>query len=515
MLILMQKIKTGDFVEGLKVWSQLKTLDESFIKQKEKVLYLACSDIYDKLNENSDFALIFNNTDYILNEAIKFKYKDLIPILRKIYKYCKYSWIEKLWESEEYEIIAKLMENTNTRKSPTLLALNAKVYFHLANNDSKYLKSMTTFWLTAIYSDEIAAEFLINSPKEQVDHKQLVQKRLIELVESLLYKHRLTEHGKQAVIYLEIDKNLTDILLSLIKKEKGVENFICTPGYAATFGLSNEILKVIRKNNAYFKDKKDFLEAGGFYSQAWESLYLVKTNEVEKALTMLDNLSMSAKKSRFVKHVMRVVQFEYGKYSIINNRKDFLQYFDTAPELFKTAPEYEEEFIKKILEMEDEELEFYEKVLILIHKNNNTPVITKALSLVMTRFVHQKYQNRGIPQKGMKGALVKALKIDPDNELAITLLHELNIDHEYSVVADAVSKRKMGKAIDIVLKSEYPETEDNYFSVVDHLLDSLEESVDKFEYYDVILSELYEWSLMITKEHYVLDRMKYMMEEEE
>jgi len=504
--------KSGKFIEGLTVWQNLKTSEISFIEQKKQLLYLACSDIYNKLANKPDFTLIIKDTDCILKEAVNLNCKNLISIIEKLHKYCKYSLIEQLWEAEDYKAIELLIKTIDSINSPYLLALCAKTYFHLAQKESKYLKPMMTFWFTAIYSKEITAQFSTGISNEQTNHKEKVQKKLIQSVESLLNKQINTTDGEQATIYLEIEKKLINDLLSLVKQNKDNTDFICMPSYAAEFGLSDKILKLIKENRAYFQNQKHFLETGGYYSKAWKSLYAVKTYEFKKALTIMDKLDAKTKEDPFINYISNVVHFEYGKYCVENNKKDYLKYFDTASELFQMAPIYGKKFTEKILQIDDKKLGPYEQILTSIyHKTSDSYLIAQTLSTVMARFVFQKTYNSNLPYKGMKGVLVKALQIDPHNELVHTFMKKLSMMQEHEAIDLAISKNKLAKAVKIVLNSEYSEAEDWYFECINSILDQYDELDLENNYDQIILQEIYDWSTHISTDHDVINRVNHMI----
>ena len=365
--------KTGKYIEALKLWEKLDTHDKTFIEQNRQVISLACSDLYRTLGQEENIDDVHNRAKDLLGLAITLGSTELIPRLEILCSYYKLVLIESLWEQEKFEAISDLLLQMTAVNDPIILALNAKTYFSLSRKQAKFLEPMMAFWLSAIYSKEISAEFSDNP-----DNRQKVQHQLIRFAEQHINSHPDSKNIGHAASYLTIEKKLLQDLSDIFQKQTRVSDQIITPQYASSCGLSDTILDLIKQSKCYFKDQVHYLETGGYYSKAGKSLYALRTNGVKKAMILIESIEPSSPKDEFTDYVLGLVQFEFGQVALENHEKNYLQYFALTSKLFESAPSIEKRFSDKILQYVGEQLISYEKLLSFLYAERRSDYLAEA-----------------------------------------------------------------------------------------------------------------------------------------
>ncbi len=495
--------KIGKYYEALKQWKKLDTHDKTFIEQKHLALSLACFDLYNTIGKEPDINEVYKRADDLLVIANTMSSTKQISILEKICSYYRLALIENLWKKKEFVAIADLLLQMTVTNDPAILALNAKTYFHLAGEDVKFLEPMMTFWLTAIYSKDISARF-----SDIPDKREKVQHQLISIAEQRINSQPDSLSARHAASYLVIEKKLIKDLLAISRKQGLHFDQVCTPEYATINGLSDIILDLIKQNKNFFKNREHYLETGGYYSRAGKSLYALKTGNVKKALNSLAAIEFTASKDAFTDYVIRLVQFEFGQVAMKNSEKNYLQYFALTSKLFESAPSIEKRFTDKILQYDGDQLICYEKILTLLYKQRRSDSIAEALSSVMTKTAIIGYNRRKITSKQIKVALEKALKIYPDNELAVHTLEQTVIRLEINAVYNAMAKSKLNKAAGLARQSAYPEVCDQYFEFVEQLIDQVDDSGLDYYMQKNHLHNLLNTCMTVDPDHIVIDSIK-------
>ena len=493
--------KIGKYYDALKLWKKIDTLDSQFIEQKQIVFSLACSRLGNTFNKEEDINGVHHKANDLLGIATAIGDTKLIVMLETICTYSKLVLIETLWEQKQFVAIANLLSQMVQFNDSFILALNAKTYFHLSRESSDFLESMMTYWLTAIYSNEIAEGFSDNE-----DKRKKAQYQLIRCAEEQINRHRDSRSARHAASYLTIEKKLLkDISAVSLKHNQGFHQ-TCTPHYASIFGLSDTILDLIKHNKNKFKDPEHYLETGGYYSKAGESLYALKTGDTKKALSLIKPIESSSKKNEFTDYVVRLVQFEFGRTALKNNEKEYLQYFTLTPKLFESVPAIEKRFINKILQRYNEkQLIAYDKLLTLLHKKRPSDLICEAYSCMMIQLAISKYNQRKIKNKQLKVVAAKALKIYPNNAFARHILNKTTIFLESEMIHNAMDKNKFMKAARLARQSAYPEVCDNFFEFMEDLIEHLNLSDLEPAEQKMFLHDLYRACMDVDPYHLVID----------
>ncbi|MBW2145425.1 MAG: hypothetical protein JRG73_18870 [Deltaproteobacteria bacterium] len=495
--------KLGRYYGCLKIWDDIASRDSGFLEQKEAVRSLLEEDIYRRFDRANDFASIYEEGGYLLNSTNRQGLDGLV-------EYCKYAWIEELWKEERYETIAGLLFHSPAKMEPTLLGLYAKICFKLAETSGAHLADLTMFWLTAVYSE------IVGRCSSGAEDRAKIRRKLIRMAEDLIKKY--ADPGEDAaekqVIGWNIEKKLVEDLYDLVGDREDLAHLVCTPQFAARFGKSDQVLRLIRDNRDFFGNTEHYLMTGSYYSPAGQSLYHLERGEYEKALASLPDTKDG---DEFQNYGILRVKFAYGLYCLEQGFSRPGRYFETATALFDISSRYEREFKEKAFEVyEPDELRRYEEVLIDIHRKRPSKSIKEALSLVMSRRAIEEYNQDLMNSRNLEITLIKALTLNPENELARGTLNDLQVDLEIQELDKALIKFRMNKACKIAAESEYQEVLDYFFDFMEKCVEGLDEMGLTNKEKILRLNDLHGWCTRVDDSHsilYDIDRMLKQLEQ--
>lgn len=496
--------QTGCFAQCLRAWEDLEINDDRFAEQKRVVARLLGTHLVDRLKRKEDYASTYRDAFYLLKTADALLTPDQRRSVENLYEYGTFAWIEELWEAQEFETVADILKTTAGPLTPALVALNAKVWFKMAGDDGRHLHTMLLYWLPAIYSPSIAESFA-----GSVGEWQKVRCKLIAMAENLIKKHADTRYGRQALANLAIDKELIQTLVTLLEKQGKCVDLICTPRLAVHLGRSDEVLGLIRENEAFFDNKQQYLETGAYYSAAGTYLYRLKNNEYEKAAGLLTDLQPDLEKDEFIDYAIPMISFEYGLHCLENGDTQISRYFQSTPALFNIAPALEQKLTQKALAFEDWGLsKSFEDVLSFIYKERPSQAVRKALSLVMARRAIAISNKGKLNPKALKGIINKALKLDPENEMAREAIQGTAVHFEVQAMRTAFYRQKLGTASRIARESEYDEVRDHYFRFIeesfDHIIANDWEHGEKL----MLIDDLFKWGTTVDALQPVMEQLK-------
>ena len=492
--------KEGRYHECLKVWDNIKSQDSGFTEQKETVRILLKADLYNRFNEAKDFGRIYDETKYLINSAG-------LQGLHGLLEYSKYAWIDELWKEEQYETIAELLTRSPTEIPNALVLLYAKTYFKLAEMSNNHLDDLRLFWLNAVYSGASG------KPSSRPEEDERVRRELIQMAEGLMKRHVSTEDGSaEGLLALwNIERKLIKDLHAMVGNRQDLAHLVLTPQLAARFGKSAQVLQLIRENISFFKNKEHYLIAGSYYSVAAQALFHMENGEYEEAIA---NLPDETNGDEFVDYAVKRVEFAYGLYCLENGGSRVGRYFEGSPALFDISPGYEKELIEKAMNVyEIHKLTRYKEVLNGIHRKGSSKGIESTLSIVMSRWAIEAYNEEQINDKTLATTLRKALALDPENEHARGNLNDTKVDLERISLIKALDRHKMNKACKIAAESEYQEVQDDFFSFFKLNLDSLDQMGlgDKEKVF--LLRDFYGWCSRVDESHPILYDIDDMLDQ--
>lgn len=497
--------KSGHYRDCLNVWEDLDSHAESFVTQKRTICRLLAADLYQRRGEGEDCATIYHDADFLLRMTGKILNEEQVRSLEDLRRYSRYALIGELWKAEKYEAISDLLESTSFSIPPELL-LHAKLGFKRAAIDPRYLAALLPLWLTAVYHPEISIGFASTEP-----FRDEVRQKLIAELKKLIQNHAATPSGRRAAIYMDLELDAIGVIRSLVGNRKK-QDLVCTPLYAARINTSEEILDLIRANRSFFKDQRHYLETGAYYSAAGKSLYLLKAEDSEKALLLLKNLAQETEADEFVDYATQLTCFHYGLACIDNGERRFKRYFDRASDLLTSDPGLYETFIEKALAIDEwEDLLIYEEALEYLNAQQSSAAICRALSMVMIRRAVAVSNNGGLSDKAVRITAGKAVKLYPENEMALRVLNDALIHQEIGIVCDAFYRHKPGKASRLAKQSRYPEVRERYFEYVESINGDIMESELEHDDKLVMLNEIYEWAITVDIKQPIIAKMQVQL----
>ena len=375
-----------------------------------------------------------------------------------------------------------------------------------SNENLADLADLAMFWLTAVYGEIFAK---CSSGMKEADN---VRQKLVHLAEDLIKKH--ADSGdvarKSTLVCWNIEKRLVEDLYALVGNRQDFSHLVCTPRFAMRFGRSAEVLRLIRKNRGFFKNREHYLLTGTYYSLAGESLFCIENRDYDKALAVLPDEGHD----EFVDYGVRRVKFAYGLYCLEQGEIWPGRYLESAMALFDIAPEYEKVLIDNAMAVVGlNEQRCYEEALTEIHKRRPSRGIKDALSLIMSRRAIDMYNQEQINDKTLDTILRKALALNPKNEHAIGNLNDTQVELQRTELAKALKRHKMNKACKIAAETENREVRDEFFEFFEYTVKSL----DKMEMEDkektFLLKDFYGWCARVDESHPVLYDIGHMLDQ--
>lgn len=365
----------------------------------------------------------------------------------------------------------------------------------------------TMFWLTAVFREKS------ESFSTEAVEGDKVRRGLIRMAEDLI-KSKVKSEDKAtegALIFWNLERKLVEDLYGLIEDQEDFANIVCTPRFAARFGKSARMLRVIRDKRRLFGDREHYLVTGSYYSAAWQSLYYLEGQDYENALVSLPGTGDG---EEFVDYGARKVSFACGLHCLEKGENPPRQYAETATALFDMAPSYERQFIEHALNAHElDKMRCYEKVLHDIHSKRPSKQIEEALSLVMSRRALDLYNRRLIIPKSLEIILTEALALNPENELARGNLNDLQVVFKIQALDQAMSRNKMNKACKIAAESEHHKVRDHFFDFFEDAVESLDEMGLGYENKIGALRDIYKWCIRVDDVHPILYDIEGMLEE--
>ncbi|MEA2083771.1 MAG: hypothetical protein U9O82_05915 [Thermodesulfobacteriota bacterium] len=482
----------------LQTWEGLDSEHPDFAAQKEIVISLWISDLYNRLRNDYDSAGLYEEARLLLHFTDH-------PDLKRLMEYCRAGFIKRLWREERYETIIKLFHNV-TETDVDLLELRAKAGFRLMEESENHpsrrmVDDFIMYWLTALYHPGILERFPVVR-----EERDILRQKLIERAEKLVKKYAGSggPEAENALKQWRTERRVIEDLYELsADQQQGPP--VCTARFAVYFDQSARMAELIRANRDFFRDTEHYLTTGSYFSSAAKGLLNVENKKYEQALKGLNGITG---RDEFTEFAVLRIQFEYGLHCLHSgNVKDAVKYLTLATPLFDKASGPEKELTGNAFDIyEASSLQHYEEVLKAVRKKRQSTEINKALSTIMTGRAIDLHNNNSINIKALSVSLRKALTLYPENEMARIAMRDVDCDLEIIKLRQAISRRKMNKACRIVLDSEYEEPYNEFFNFMKYNIEALSDDsgMEKLEKIS-ILNDMYNWCFTVDSDHVILD----------
>ncbi|EIM63770.1 tetratricopeptide repeat protein [Desulfobacter postgatei] len=498
--------KQGRYIDALGQWEMIDSGDAAFVSQQHQVLDFAVEQLNASMNAGSDINGILADAGRLLNGKSVHGNDRLVKGLGVLSDYCRLSLARPLWETGDYGAVATLLESMIFKQDPAIIVLSALTYYHLAETQAEYTRPMADYWLTAVYSSDLAKA--VGDDPGKLDK---VRQRLIRMAENRINTMAGSDDLNGAVAtHFDMDKALMADLLAISGdlQESHSVPWISTPCFSKRYGLSDAVLAMIRENRDYFRDEEHYLSTGACYSRIGESFYALKTVSAKEAFNRLESMDAADSTDEFTNYARGLIRFEYGKFVLENGEKNFLDYFDSAAGLFETVPGVEKKFSQQMMQYDGRHLFEYESLLGFLYKLRPSGPISEAYSFFMGQAALEKFNRGKINNKQCLVALEKALDVDPGNEYVIHLKEQIAIVLEMDALYSAMNKRKMGKAVALATKSPFPELRDKFFEFIEQMMEQIEESGLEKHYHIAELNDLRNSCMAVDPLHPIIDTLE-------
>jgi hypothetical protein len=451
---------TGKYFECLQVWDSLDTNNSEFTEQKEQVRTLLIDELTKHFKDACNWSELYQKSNYLLGDN---NHRDV----KKIEQYAKYSWIEELWETENYEKITPLMLPFPKVLTNDLLACYAKVYFKLAELSSDYLSEFIMFWLSALYNPQV---FITLSPI--IEEREKIRQKLILCGDELIKKwsdiDKNNNKTQTANALWNSEKQLIHNFFNYVGDQKKHLDLVCSAQYAQQFSKQEEICSFLQGNRDSSITKEQYLIFGAHYSGYGMGLIHTQTAALESAL---EELPKSAKKCEFFDYATHKIKFKLALKLLDKCDKRGVRFLVAAIPLFEISTDFEQELMKQSEQInEGKKSHLWESALTGVLKSKPSDIIKKALSIVMAKHTIEMFNKEEISPANAKKRFEKSLMFYPENKLATGFLNEIRIDIEIDELNQAFSRNKMARAIKITNDSEFREVYDIFFEFFEEFI---------------------------------------------
>jgi len=493
--------KTGRYAECLRVWDGIQSRDESFLEQKSQVAVLLVSDLYAAFEKRENPERLYKEGKYLMDAG--YGSSELFAMVEQ----SMFLRIGEMWDEEDYEGILELLHQASLEMEPALLQLYAKTWFKLAEKTGECGADLSTFWLSALYSEAFESRF------SDADLRDGTRTVLIDRAEALVAGGEKMDAAAAEKISAQwsLEKDVARVFDGLRQNRKNGRFLFLTPRLAAQMDKSGEMLAIVQKNRSFFKSKEDYLRTGCCYSPAWESFHHLAAGEYEKAV---QTLVVGEKEDEFTDYVRGRVFFADGLSCMMRGKRPYDGYEKTMLTFFETAPEYEEQFISAALDAEDMNvLQRFEEVLTGMYDRGHSVAQAKALSLVMSRRAILMISKKLINEKVFHLSLKKALEINPENEHARGLLKDSQSNLDMMALEKALSRRKMNMACKIAKESDSDVVRKAFFDFFERNLEDVDSELTSDSEKIFYLKDFYKWCEKVDEDHDILHEIEEKLEE--
>lgn len=445
--------KTGHYLSALEQWAGIRHKDRRLVAQVETLLPFVC-----RQAAGEGYAI-----PYAFLQAVPDTEKS--PPLKEYEHYFKFKYIEQLWSRGEYEQILSLLSSEQEPMSSPLLALYAKLYFKLAQRDIRHLEPAISFWLSAVYNEQILESLDIKRLMGESLDIAAVREKLLQSMAKLvdgyarrgLLSHRLREHWK-------METRIIRRVSALSRAGCPLALFPCTPAFARRFSLAGQVLQCLeQRRKASGDETEESIEASAYFSEAGWGLMLMALGEEDKALSSIpkdagDELGT---------YCRRRVSLGYGMEKARAGDTQLKRYFLEALPLLERYPRYADELIELVYaEAEVESHIGLAEVMELLSEHIQTPRFREATAHAIG-IKAVELLNSGVSPAVAEKLLNTALRIYPDSHLAQSTLASVRSRMALDELAKAFKRQNLSKAVNVVNRNRDPRLIDYFFETIE------------------------------------------------
>lgn len=478
--------KTGRYVNALEQWGGMRHKDPRSFVLAESLLPF----VQRELEAASQ------------GYAIPYEFLQAIPgpekssRLKEYERYFKFKYIEELWSRKDYEQILTLLLRHQEAMSLPLLALYAKLYFKLAEREIRYLEPAISFWLTAIYNDQILGSLYIKQLMGEDLANRAIRESLLrsmaELVEGYARQGQLS---KRLRALWKMESRIIQRLSKLSLDGCPLEQFPCTPAFASQFSIADQALKFLEeRRKATGDDTEESIEAHACFSEAGRSLMLLELGDEDKAFSLIPVRPQDELEA----YCRQRVLLGYGMKHVREGNRKLKKFFLEALPLLEKYPRYADEITELVYAEQD--VKFYAglaEVMELLSERIHTPTFREATAHVMG-IKAVGLINSSVNPLVVQKLLKKALDIYPESHLAQSTLAEVRTRMGLDEMAKAFKRQNLSKVVKLVNRDRDPQHISYFFETMEGWLQTVMQWDDTQKL--GALREFYERCCMVDRE---------------
>ena len=426
-------------------------------------------------------------------------------------------YIERLWETHQYDQLLTLLQPFPDTLSLAQLELYAKLWFRLASlhKTHDYLEQAISFWLSAIYNDELLeslASFqqVLNTNMNIKDDTENELENNSEALKKEL-QERLLEEMKQLIDEINKETKLPDHINTLWQNEgqiiqrlhqlgnksktfrKNIKTdfFPCTPVVSRKFHLNSIYFPLISSNRRYLMGKHNqltedkFYELCCYYSPLAEFMFmadnnnelaalksLAKTASIDFAVPVASASTIDTK--ALINYCQQKIAFKYAWRMLSQSAEKADKYFRLAIPLIVKYPEYAHQ-LSNIALSDRTSLKVYVPlagIMEILTKQIKTARFTEAAAYsIAMKALHLNHMNAST--KIIQKLLDKAISIDPHSHAVKNIIEDNSYDIYVDQIHKAFRKGNVHQAAGVVEKSQNSKIKDYFFNMIAQWTDEI------------------------------------------
>jgi tetratricopeptide (TPR) repeat protein len=478
--------KTGRYLQALEQWGHIRRKDRRLLAQVESLLPLVCRELEVK---GQGYAIPWEILQAVPDT-------ERSPLLTNYEGYFKCKYIEELWTRGEYEEMLPLLLPEKGAMSLDSLALHAKLYFKLAEREIRHLEPAISFWLTAVYNDQILESLHIKRLMGESLDNRAIRESLLQSMERLVERYaREGLLSERLRVFWETEARIIRRVSTRSLTAPPLDLFPCTPAFASQFSLASQVLQSLEeRRQAATGEAEESIEARAYFSQAGRSLMLIEMGEEDEALSLIPKVP----RDELEAYCRQRVLLGYGMKKAREGTQQLKMYFLEALPLLEQYPRYADAIIELVYAEEDVKsyvglAEAMELLSEHLHRPRFREATAHAMSIKALELLHTKV-NPVLAEK----LLEKALRICPDSHLARSTLADVKRRMALDELAKAFKRQNLSKAVNVVNRDRDPRLVDYFFETMENWFESVRdwEPVEKLG----ALREFYASCRLVDKE---------------
>nr|VFK28482.1 MAG: hypothetical protein BECKMB1821G_GA0114241_103723 [Candidatus Kentron sp. MB]VFK32872.1 MAG: hypothetical protein BECKMB1821I_GA0114274_103721 [Candidatus Kentron sp. MB]VFK75927.1 MAG: hypothetical protein BECKMB1821H_GA0114242_10366 [Candidatus Kentron sp. MB] len=515
-------IARGRYREGLMQWEPL--LPDYPVLFPQVMAFLPClarelarqgkgyAAPYGVLSDPRMLALEKKGSSEIAPEAI-----ESLDQYRRYFRYC---YLKELWRADDYAGLLELLPSPPGLPDVPLLA---RLYLNLAETDINYLKAAITYWLTAVYWE--GPYSAPNSERSSLDDRTSQQDLLDALsVDGLLapLEAQIAAHTRSGRFTPDLQahwqterrqiRHLAEFLAQSNEESPSVggeasdddeKYLLCTPAFAREFGLSDQILDLLRAKKDNTDDDAVRLELHAGFSPLGACMDWIEPGTEEKVFHALPNGKSLDPETRYL---CQRVALRCGINRIRAGGRHTRKFFQAALPVLGTAPRLPQELIDLAYAQPTEQvISSLSEAMEFLARHVKEPRFLEATAHCIGLDL-QNLLLQGVSSDILEKRLAVGLSFDPDCQQLQTIRELILKEKNSRKIGKALRSGNLQKAARIVRDIEDPELSNLFFDTMETFYHEIPMETEEREI-NALINRLYEACCIADEEHWLTEEL--------